>query len=76
MHSWLFRNRQRLMRLYGISPAEEGAGTGPWDGDRRHDVGSDSELPKRWPRVERRGSGEVILFPAARPRTRALGRGA
>lgn len=78
MHSWLFRNRHRLMRLYGISqdePARLGMGAGSWDGDQRRNEEAAS-IPKRWPAVERRGTGEVILFPAAQLRARAIRKGA
>ncbi len=88
MHSFVFRNRQRLQVLYGMSDASQGAGPGSWDGNQRQGVtgpapsGSlervadphDRHLPQRWPVVERRGSGDVVLFPAVHPQAERIRR--
>ncbi len=62
MHSWVFRHRQRLQALYGAPQV------------RGHERDPQEEAPlvrERWPAVEWRASGEVILHPAVAQKTLA-----
>jgi len=66
MHSWVFRNRSRLMALYGLqklSDSTRPSSLDSWDG------GSKGTRPI----LERRSSDQVILFPVARPRVWSQG---
>lgn len=61
MHSWLFRNRRRLMALYGLRKQPQtpkASATDSWDGGL---VGSRALL-------KRLGKDQVVLLPVARRR--------
>ncbi len=62
MHSWVFRHRERLLALYGpprLRRCEQESAEAP------------TEVRERWPAVERRSGGEVILHPAVKPSARS-----
>jgi hypothetical protein len=61
MHSWVFRNRRRLLALYGLrfepqATDQKVPGSSSWDGGME---------PMR-PLLERNNKGQVVLFPLAR----------
>jgi hypothetical protein len=61
MHSWLFRNRRRLMALYGLRKQDEtlkASETDSWDGG----------LVEPRPLLKRLDNDQVVLFPAVRHR--------